>query len=91
MLVLTIKKKWFDMILSGEKKEEYREINPYWRKRINPGYEFVHFRNGYNKSSPYMSVELKSVLIGLGIIEWGAPERKNVIILKLGKVIYHKP
>ena len=26
MLVLPIKKKWFDMILSGEKKEEYRDL-----------------------------------------------------------------
>lgn len=29
MLVLPIKKQWFDMIISGEKKEEYREIKPY--------------------------------------------------------------
>ena len=35
MLVLPIKKKWFDMILSGQKKEEYREIKPYWTKRFN--------------------------------------------------------
>ncbi len=34
MLVLPIKKKWFGMILSGEKKEEYREIKPYWTTRI---------------------------------------------------------
>lgn len=34
MLTLPIKKKWFDMIKSGEKKEEYREIKPYWTKRI---------------------------------------------------------
>lgn len=34
MLTLPIKKKWFDMILSGEKKEEYREIKPYWTKRF---------------------------------------------------------
>lgn len=34
MLILPIKKKWFDMILSGEKKEEYREIKPYWTKRF---------------------------------------------------------
>lgn len=27
-LYLNLKKKWFDMILSGEKKEEYREIKP---------------------------------------------------------------
>ena len=34
MLVLPIKKKWFDMIRSGEKKEEYREIKPYWASRL---------------------------------------------------------
>ena len=34
MLVLPIKKKWFDMIASGEKKEEYREIKPYYDTRI---------------------------------------------------------
>ncbi len=34
MLTLPIKKKWFDMILSGEKKEEYREIKPYYISRL---------------------------------------------------------
>lgn len=34
MLILPIKQKWFDMILHGGKKEEYREIKPYWDKRI---------------------------------------------------------
>ena len=34
MLTLPIKKKWFDMILSGEKKEEYREITPYYEIRF---------------------------------------------------------
>lgn len=34
VLYLTLKKKWFDMILSGEKKEEYREIKKYWFKRL---------------------------------------------------------
>ena len=34
MLVLPIKKKWFDMIKSGEKKEEYREIKPYYESRL---------------------------------------------------------
>lgn len=33
-LHLTLKKKWFDMILSGEKKEEYREIKQYWIRRL---------------------------------------------------------
>lgn len=34
MLILPIKRKWFDMILSGEKLEEYREIKPYYTSRI---------------------------------------------------------
>lgn len=34
-LTLTLKKQWFDMILSGEKTEEYREMKPYWEKRFN--------------------------------------------------------
>ena len=40
MIILPIKKMWFDMILSGEKKEEYREIKPYYESRLpkNFGY-----------------------------------------------------
>lgn len=34
MLELVLKKKWFDLIQSGEKTEEYREINAYWCSRI---------------------------------------------------------
>jgi hypothetical protein len=33
-LPLILKRKWFDMIVSGEKKEEYRGIKPYWIKRL---------------------------------------------------------
>ena len=33
-LHLVLKRKWWDMIESGEKKEEYREIKPYWEKRL---------------------------------------------------------
>lgn len=33
-LHLTLKKKWFDMIASGNKIEEYREIKPYWVSRL---------------------------------------------------------
>ena len=39
VLKLTSKRKWFDMILSGEKTEDYREFNDYWKSRlgIRPG------------------------------------------------------
>lgn len=33
-LDLVLKRKWYDMIASGEKTEEYREIKPYWIRRL---------------------------------------------------------
>lgn len=33
-LELVLTGKWFDMTASHEKKEEYRDITPYWVKRI---------------------------------------------------------
>lgn len=34
ILHLNLKKKWFDLIDKGIKLEEYREIKPYWEKRL---------------------------------------------------------
>ena len=34
ILHLNLKKKWFDLIDKGIKKEEYRELKPYWEKRL---------------------------------------------------------
>lgn len=34
ILYLTLKRNYFDMIASGEKKEEYRDWKPYWVKRF---------------------------------------------------------
>lgn len=39
VLRLTVCKKWFDMIVSGTKKEEYREIKAYWAKRLTTNCE----------------------------------------------------
>ena len=33
-LHLTLKKKWFNLVLSGEKKEEYREVKKHWIQRL---------------------------------------------------------
>lgn len=34
VLTLNVSKQWFDMIVTGEKTEEYREIKPYWASRL---------------------------------------------------------
>jgi hypothetical protein len=88
ILHLTLHRKWFDMILLGQKKEEYREMKAYWNLRISRRkYDAISFRNGYAKDAPQMLVELKEHLTGLGIIEWGAPEGMPVHILRLGRII----
>ena len=75
------------MILSGQKKEEYREIKPYWVKRlVNREYDIIRFRNGYNPDSPAFDIEYNGVYRGLGNSEWGAPGYP-VYILRLGNII----
>jgi len=92
-LHLTLKKNWFDMILSTEKKEEYRELKPYWHKRLRPFFtdeetpKQIIFKNGYQKDAPTMIVELKTIKTSLGLVQWGAPENECVYILELGNII----
>lgn len=85
ILHLTLKKKWFDLIASGKKKFEYREIKPYWEKRLFDEhglryYDYIIFRNGYRKDSPKLFVEYKAFSIKTF-------EGKNHYALHLGKII----
>lgn len=34
MLIFPLKKEWYEKIRSGEKRIEYRDVKPYWSKRI---------------------------------------------------------
>lgn len=98
MLTLPIKKKWYDMILSGEKKEEYREITPYYEKRFrnlgmllddNDGYDGwygeLRLRNGYHANAPTIQI-LAFLFVGPGKTEWGAEPGKNYYVLDIIKV-----
>ena len=97
MLTLPIKKKWFDMIVSGEKKEEYREIKPYWNKRFkNALYNLtitsyfgsfyalgtIRFKNGYQKNAPKIECYIE-LTRGTGKPEWGAKPGKEYYVLKI--------
>lgn len=66
MLTFNLKKEWFDKIKSGEKTHEYREVKPYWTKRLkriilgetfikldDPSYGFIsHFKMLYDNAQP---------------------------------------
>lgn len=55
-LTLPLKKKWFEMIKSGEKKEEYREVSDYWVRRFIAVTEERYF----NKDRTYNLDAIKS-------------------------------
>lgn len=86
MIILTIKKKWFDMILSGEKKEEYREIKPYYDTRLPK--EFGVFREGEKliKANAYPPVDLskRKILFRNGYSK-KSPSFTAICSLSIGK------
>ena len=62
VLHLNLYRKYFDQILKGEKTTEYREVTPYWSKRLEGRhYDVIQFRNGYAKIAPTMVVEYKGM------------------------------
>ena len=66
MLTLPIKKKWFNMILSGEKKEEYREIKPYWEKRFVKIFGEIAFVPRPHFVAPVLESPIKEVMFQNG-------------------------
>lgn len=95
ILDLPLKKEWYNMIESGEKREEYREMKPYWikrlcrcgycavsqckKKRVPTDYTHVRFRYGYTKRT--MLFKIDSIAIGKGNPKWGAPTDRDVFII----------
>ena len=72
VLDLVLCHKWYDMIASGEKKEEYREIKPFYANRFSKySYDRVRFHRGY--TDMVMIWKIKSIKRGIGKPEWGAP------------------
>lgn len=94
MLILPIKKKWFNMIASGEKTEEYREIKQYYYKRFETiglidkfglpvvNEAWVVFRNGYNPKNPQIKARVTLDIKG-GKPEWGAELGVEYYVLRI--------
>ena len=81
VLHLVLKGRWFNLIESGAKREEYRDISPYWEKRLNNHtYDRVKFRHGYRTDARTMTFEINEINKGLGLVEHGAPDYPVFII-----------
>ena len=99
-LEIPVSEPWFSMIRDGKKKEEYREIKPYWTSRFRKLFPFVkntniHFdssfyrwfrlRNGYGKERPSIMTHV-SLKRGHGKPEWGAEDGKEYYVLTIHEV-----
>jgi len=77
ILHLTLIRKPFDMIINGEKIEEYRERKDYWKTRLeNREYDEIYFKNGYSKDAPFMRIEYEGLRI-----------EENRYVILLGKIL----
>ena len=93
-LHLNLHKKWFDMILSGTKKEEYRSLSEYWEKRLKDGnepkqFDTITFSNGMKPLSKLRRfvVMFEGIEVGFPKKEWGGDETQECFILHLGNII----
>lgn len=92
VLPLVLKGAWYDMIASGEKKEEYRDMKLFWQKRTRNVISksrnedepiVVAFSRGYKKQDMFFvcdaiipDFEGKSRIK----IEWGEPQTPHYVI-----------
>jgi len=64
ILLLTIKKHWFNEILSGRKIEEYRQIKKYYIKKFtNIHYDKIILRAGYSKDASKLIADIENIII----------------------------
>lgn len=96
ILDLVLMHKSYDMIESGEKPEEYREINPYWIKRLTcldemeighyigivpiPFKDYDAVRFHRGYSKTTMTFDIKDMSVGRGNKSWGAGDDQSFII-----------
>ncbi len=56
-LHLTLKKVWFDLMVSGVKRFEYRKPSNWIATRLAKDYDVIKFVNGYGNDKPYFVCE----------------------------------
>jgi len=86
---------WFDMVESGKKTTEYREIKDYYTRKISKTYtftditkpDFLMIYRGYTKGRKIMKIECTKLTVAQGQVSWGAVMGKWYYAFELGKII----
>lgn len=90
ILRLTLKRKWFDMIASGEKREEYRTPGKWILSRVKgKEYDLIEFKNGYGAIVPTMIAEYGGWAYSFGKRQWGggSEQGKPYATIYIGKIL----
>lgn len=88
VLNLTISRRWFDMIVSGEKREEYRSMNNAQVRNARERMQYcpcsypMVLRNGYRMDSPAVAVRITHIGVWnrASFPEWGEPDSLHYTI-----------
>jgi len=99
VLYLPLTKKWFLMIKSGIKKEEYRDLTKFYYSRLTKtidekvvfkNFDIIEFTMGYPKkdeTNRRIRYKFGGISIGKGNPLWGAKYGKEYFIIKIGERI----
>ena len=88
----------FDAVLSGNKKEEYREIKPYWDRIFADGIKIkgkhypagevvICFSNGYAKDRRQFKMRCTGLKVGKGNLKYGGDPDEEYYVLGLGEMV----
>ena len=87
VLYLPTKLHWLEMIGSGIKIEEYRELKPYWKSRLTDGYDkFIEYEKAVlHCYGRYLNVyaDIIDIRVGYPNPEWTDEPGKKVFIIVL--------
>ena len=86
-LTLTLKKKWFDLIKAGVKKDEYRECSKYWIARFQKlcsNFEYFHAAPHNNVMLSCSGLNVDLLVFTLGYPK--ADDTKRRLVFKNPKI-----
>tara|TARA_B100000787_G_C16163511_1_gene282671 strand:- start:111 stop:422 length:312 start_codon:yes stop_codon:yes gene_type:complete len=91
-LHLALKKEWFDLMVSGKKKAEYRKPSKWIISRLKKEYDFIKFTNGYGSDKPYFICEYNGFEISsksktIFLVTSKIEIEEGSYIINLGKIL----
>ncbi len=92
VLHLTLKKEWFDLMVSRKKRIEYRRPSKWIISRLEKEYDVIKSTNGYGSNKPYFVCEYKGFKISKNsetiLLENSKIEiEKGSYMINLGKIL----